>query len=192
MSALDFKISHFEKVFPFPIENNEWNVKWPVVGLRHKSYNPDYFCGDLNCYIELVTSYTRYSAARPQWRQCIIAGRPLRVFWWTGVEITEQVRMDLPPSAVSELVEPRVDLSEAPTVDEVIRAAKAYYCERPENACGGSLHVVLDDGNTDHASVEFCRRSAIDHADNSGALLANLLGYLTEGQRQEVFEGLHS
>lgn len=43
------------------------------------------------------------------------------------------------------------------------------------NPTGGSLHIVLDDGNADRASVEFCKKWAEDHKDHAGYYIACLI-----------------
>jgi len=89
------KAAIFVSNFQHPLESNEWQVKWPVFGLKWKTYNPDFYCPTLKCYIECCTSTGNYLDSWPQWRQCIVRGRPLRVFWWQGAELTKHlVRKD--------------------------------------------------------------------------------------------------
>jgi hypothetical protein len=59
-----------------------------VAGCASKTYNPDYKCPALNCFVECVTSLGNISQQRPKWKAAITDGRPLRVFWWQGEEIT--------------------------------------------------------------------------------------------------------
>lgn len=44
---------------------------------------------------------------------------------------------------------------EKPSVPQVIPAVHAYR-DSKGNTLGGSLHIVLDDGNVDDSSVKFC------------------------------------
>jgi hypothetical protein len=48
------KVKHFVSVFPFRLIENEWKNKFPVGETetgRKATYNPDYKCPALNCYI---------------------------------------------------------------------------------------------------------------------------------------------
>lgn len=54
-------------------------------------------------------------------------------------------------------------------LDGVIRA----YCQR--HGTGGSLHIALDDGNCDRASIAFCQRVARENDDPVGEAIATLL-----------------
>lgn len=83
------KVAYFESVFPYPLINNEWQIKWPVKGCTSKTYNPDYHCPELGCFIECVTSHCNIIEQCEKWKAAIDDGRPLRVFWWQGQEITQ-------------------------------------------------------------------------------------------------------
>ena len=85
------KAGLFERSFPHKLICNEWQVTWPVTGLKWKTYNPDFYCPALDCYIECCTSKGNYIESAEKWSQCIEAGRPLRVYWWQGQEITEHI-----------------------------------------------------------------------------------------------------
>jgi len=63
-----------------------------------------------------------------------------------------------------------------------------YYREILNNPTGGSLHVVLDDGNTGHGSVHFCQIYAEDHDDTFGVFLARLLREFTEEKLSEMYQ----
>ena len=82
------------------------------------------------------------------------------------------------------------------THDEVLEVCRAYYL-LPGKEAGGSLHIVLDDGNIDDAFVKWCGEWALgrcdqdDHAvDPVGWLLARLLLRLTEDERETIYEAL--
>lgn len=64
-----------------------------------------------------------------------------------------------------------------PTLREMIR----QYYELPGNGAGGSLHVVLDDGNIDSQSIQYCRAIAADRGDWRALIIADLL--LARSQR---------
>lgn len=70
-----------------------------------------------------------------------------------------------------------------PTIPEVIDRFRAYYKLNP---AWGSLHVVLDDGNIDDATVRWCRDWAIEHSDPEGAALAEILLRMSKTQRSKI------
>lgn len=78
-----------------------------------------------------------------------------------------------------------------PTVPEVLPLAKAYYA-LPGNACGGSLHCVLDDGNVSDADVDFCIQSAVDSGDVEGERLGRLLRRMSRTQRGKISNLIYS
>lgn len=81
---------------------------------------------------------------------------------------------------------PRVPLPrDRPTVPEVRPLVWAYYA-MPGNSCGGSLHVVLDDGNLDDHSVQFCIDNARDRGDDAGVRLGELLLKMSKTQRAKA------
>lgn len=60
----------------------------------------------------------------------------------------------------------------------------AYY---QQNAAGGSLHVVTDDGNTRDCDVDFCIRYAVEHDDLAGLWIAIRLREMPEQQREKLY-----
>lgn len=82
------KVRAFERSFPHPLTHNEWQVKLKVYGCEWKTYNPDYWCEKLGCFIEVATSKPNISDSKIQWVQAIKKHR-VRVFWWEGMEITD-------------------------------------------------------------------------------------------------------
>ncbi len=67
--------------------------------------------------------------------------------------------------------------------------ARDYY-KLPGNGCGGSLHIVLDDGNLETCHVQFCLDWAEEHGDEKGIELAKALLDLTEDQRDTIYQDL--
>jgi hypothetical protein len=59
------------------------------------------------------------------------------------------------------------------------------YAALEQNSNGGSLHIVLMDGNLRSSHVRFCRDWAAEHDDDLGVRLALALLDLTETQRGE-------
>jgi len=72
-----------------------------------------------------------------------------------------------------------------PTVPDVLPIAKAYLA-KPGNAVGGSLHIVLDDGNVQDSHVDFCIDCARQRGDEDGVLLATLLRQMSRTQRLKI------
>lgn len=83
------------------------------------------------------------------------------------------------------------------TIPQVLPLLQAYY-EMEGNSLGGSLHVVLDDGNVDDGTVEFCHSYAMrEHElvgghlvavepDRLGAALALVLLAMSKTQRRKL------
>ena len=71
------------------------------------------------------------------------------------------------------------------TVPEVLPVARRYVA-KPENATGGSLHIVLEDDNVDDDNVEFCEGWAEREGDKDGVKLARALRLMTKTQRSKI------
>jgi hypothetical protein len=72
-----------------------------------------------------------------------------------------------------------------PTVPEVMPRINAYMAV-PGNEMGGSLHIVLCDGNVGDDSVGFCLKWAVERGDVEGAALAKILLTMSLTQRGKV------
>lgn len=72
-----------------------------------------------------------------------------------------------------------------PTVPEVLKLVQAYYA-KPGNGVGGSLHIVLDDGNLHNDHILYCREYAREKKDEDGIILADLLLLMSKTQRKKV------
>lgn len=77
-----------------------------------------------------------------------------------------------------------------PTIAFMRGIIGAFY-ELPGNTCGGSLHIVLDDFNTEDEHVEWCRNHAQEKGDVDGVYLAELLQKFTEQERNEILDVHH-
>lgn len=91
------KIAHFEKVYPHPLKNNEYQYKFELEtptesGKRKRTYNPDYFCEKTGYYIEVVTSVPNISEQGWKWEEALRLGCKLKIFWWEGEEITHKFK----------------------------------------------------------------------------------------------------
>ena len=92
--------------------------------------------------------------------------------WGPGVTISAQCS-DLLASAAK------------PAVPAVLPIVNAYMA-KPGNGVGGSLHIVLCDGNTDGHSVEFCQQWAAEQGDEDGEALARVLLRMSRTQRLRI------
>jgi hypothetical protein len=72
------------------------------------------------------------------------------------------------------------------TVPEVLPLVQAFYAH-PDNGTGGCLHIVLDDGNVDHSSVQFCVDQAKKDGDRMGELLGRVIQKLSKTQRNRLY-----
>ncbi len=57
------------------------------------------------------------------------------------------------------------------------------YCQLGGNICGGTLHIIVDDGNYDDGSIAYCLNSCIKEGDVQGVLLLNLIFNIPGDQR---------
>jgi hypothetical protein len=73
------------------LESVEWSVRWPIAHRSGKTYNPDFWCETLKCFIEVATSCENICTERRKWEKAIAAGYALKVFWWRGNEITRDL-----------------------------------------------------------------------------------------------------
>jgi hypothetical protein len=76
-----------------------------------------------------------------------------------------------------------MDAQRKPTIPEILARFLAYYRDNP---AWGSLHIVLDDGNVDDASVRFCEEYATEKGDHEGAELARILMRMSRTQRAKL------
>lgn len=83
-----YKTECFVASFPHALENVEFVVRWPLPNRDGKTYNPDFKCNAMKCFIEVATSWDNMRHCRDKWKMAIRRGYPLRVFWWEGQEIT--------------------------------------------------------------------------------------------------------
>lgn len=73
------------------------------------------------------------------------------------------------------------------TVPEVLKTVREYY-SKPGNEAGGSLHVVLDDGNVRDSDVLFCISYAKEAGDTDGKSLAEILFKMSKTQRMKIYK----
>lgn len=65
------------------------------------------------------------------------------------------------------------------------------FVHKEGNIAGGSLHVVLEDGNTDIKSVVHCREYAQQQDDSDGVFVANILAMFTRSEREDIVSNWH-
>lgn len=71
-----------------------------------------------------------------------------------------------------------------PFIKQLIR----YYYEVLENYTGGYLHIVLDDGNVEHANILSCKEECELNNDSFGVFLADVLLEFTEEELFSLYE----
>ena len=72
-----------------------------------------------------------------------------------------------------------------PTIPDVLPLVRAYLAKEG-NICGGSLHIVLEDGNVADCDVTFCIEWAREHGDPEGEKLGQLLLTMSRTQRLKI------
>lgn len=72
-----------------------------------------------------------------------------------------------------------------PTVPDVLPLVHRYV-SKSENLAGGSLHIILDDGNVRDCDITFCLTYALTKGDLDGAVLALVLLSMSHTQRRKV------
>lgn len=70
-----------------------------------------------------------------------------------------------------------------PNIPDVAADFRAYHAA---NLAWGSLHIVLDDGNVEDSSVEFCIKYAQENGDMEGERLAKILLTMSPTQRRKL------
>lgn len=70
-------------------------------------------------------------------------------------------------------------------IQEAIRRIKPYYRDHPG---GGSLHIVLDDGNMEADHILFTLEWAMEHDDVDGVALSKLLLDMSVDERYELYD----
>ena len=73
-----------------------------------------------------------------------------------------------------------------PTVPEVMPLVREYY---EDNYAGGSLHIVLDDGNIRDSDLEFCLKEAELAGDERAIKIAKLMLQMSKTQRKKLSRG---
>lgn len=64
----------------------------------------------------------------------------------------------------------------------------AYYRDDLGHSAGGSLHIVLDDGNLEDGHIWHCQQFAKEEGDSFGYFLATLMRYFTEDELQVLYD----
>lgn len=73
-----------------------------------------------------------------------------------------------------------------PTVPQVAPLVAALYAGPGLGNVGCCLHIVLDDGNCEDSSVDFCIQWALDRSCTGCVTLGRLLRRMSWTQRQKV------
>jgi hypothetical protein len=70
--------------------------------------------------------------------------------------------------------------------EQLSKLIQEYYVD---NCVGGTLHIVLDDGNVEGSHIHWCIENSIkEHNDNRALVIAEALLELTEDERQDMYE----
>ncbi len=72
-----------------------------------------------------------------------------------------------------------------PTIADIAPVVMEYY-SKPGNNVGGSLHIVLEDGNIKDSDVLFCIKQAEESGDTDGADLGYILLSMSKTQRLKL------
>lgn len=87
------KLRFFLKKFDGDLISNEFDFKLKMILNGKKcTYNPDFFFNDKNIFIEVCTSMPNFSEQGPKWRKALKMKFPLKIYYWRGQDITENVR----------------------------------------------------------------------------------------------------
>lgn len=78
-------------------------------------------------------------------------------------------------------------LAALPELTRIVLACRDYYRAESANSCGGSLHIVLDDGNLEDDAIAWCRDKSTERGDRAGFELATRLLRLPLWQRELVY-----
>jgi hypothetical protein len=78
-----------------------------------------------------------------------------------------------------------LDRGTKPTAPEVLPLVQEYLA-RPDNAAGGSLHLVLEDLNLEDHFVRSCAEHAHEQGDADGEALAQVLLLCSRTQRHKL------
>lgn len=71
-------------------------------------------------------------------------------------------------------------------IDDCTKYIPRFQAYLDANPTWGSLHVVLDDGNTEDSHVAWCQEYAAEEGDQEGYELAGLLLQMSETQRIKI------
>ena len=63
-----------------------------------------------------------------------------------------------------------------------------YYYNDLDNPSGGNLHIVLDDGNIEHANIMWCRDKCEEDRDTFGIFLCDFLMQFTETELWDLYD----
>ena len=71
------------------------------------------------------------------------------------------------------------------TILDALPMVRAYQA-KDGNSVGGSLHIVLADGNIDAGSVKWCIQHALERKDYDGLALGRALARMSDTQRRKL------
>ena len=71
------------------------------------------------------------------------------------------------------------------TIEQIIPIIQRYYSYG--NTTGGTLHIVLDDGNLEDGHIEFCLEEATRNNDTQAVFIARMLLNMSMTQRRKLY-----
>jgi len=71
-------------------------------------------------------------------------------------------------------------------MNAAITACRNYY-QTPGNETGGSLHIILDDGNVEDGNLWFCLSECVNKRDFDGVWICSMLLRWPIKEREELY-----
>ena len=71
--------------------------------------------------------------------------------------------------------------------DLLLKYLIQYYYNELDNGSGGYLHIVLDDGNIEHANIFWCQEECNKNGDTFGVFLCDVMFQFTEDKLDEMY-----
>jgi len=79
----------------------------------------------------------------------------------------------------------RIRINDKTWFNDFVKLCGHYY---ENNPCGGSIHVVLDDGSLEDTHVSWCAGYACGKNDQEGSDLAEIMSMMSLAQRKRVYK----
>jgi hypothetical protein len=63
-----------------------------------------------------------------------------------------------------------------------------YWYDELDNPIGGGLHIVLEDGNTEHGNIWYCMQELEKEGNSFGVFLCAILLSISEDKLRDMYE----